>query len=44
MAEEKKRVMVFHPTLPGVRREVDAASVKQWTEAGWRKTEPKNSR
>ena len=44
MAEEKKRVMVFHPTLPGVCREVDAAKVEQWTEQGWRKTQPKISR
>lgn len=34
-------ITVHHPTLVDVTREVDKADADQWTDAGWRKSEPK---
>lgn len=34
---------LFHPTIPDISTEVDAAAVDAWVEQGWLKTEPKNA-
>lgn len=36
-------VIVYHPTLPDVTREVAKADLERWVAAGWLKTGPKAS-
>jgi hypothetical protein len=40
---EPKTVTVYHPAFPDVSRDVPAADLDNWTEAGWRKTPLKSS-
>ncbi len=35
-------VTVHHPTIPDITYDVSEDNVKEWTDAGWLKNEPRN--